>query len=126
VDLGFSKGHRRYAGPVIGEPESFRDGDPGYDCSSFVSLMYRDALGIQLTKFTDAMAGQTDEIPTADALPGDIVLFRYHDPEQPGVTFPHTGLWLGGGRMLDCQFGPGLGEHPLLGQPFEIHRARGL
>jgi hypothetical protein len=88
--------------------------------------MYREALGIELAMFTDAIAGQTDEIAQSDALPGDIVLYRYFDSEQAGVTFPHTGLWLGGGRMLDCQFPAGLGEHNLLPHPFEIHRARGL
>ena len=126
VDLGLSKGHKPYSGPIVNQPESFRHGNPGYDCSSFVSLMYREALGIHLNMFTDDIARQTDRIPTEEALPGDIVLFRFGDPSQGGVTFPHTGLWLGGGRMLDCQDEIGLGNHPLLNRPFVIHRARGL
>lgn len=126
VDLGLAQGFKRYAGPCVGEPDSFRWGDPGYDCSSFVCAMYRGALSIQLTPFTDAIADQTDTIATDDALPGDIILYRYFDSSQPRVTFPHTGLWLGSGQMLDCQFHRGLGEHGMLAVPFEIRRARGL
>ena len=126
VDIGRSKGFKPYSGPVVDEPEEFRHGDPGHDCSSFVSLMYKEALGVELDMFTDAIADETDEIDAADALPGDIILYRYHDPAQQGVTFPHTGLWLDGTDMLDCQFPAGLGVHPLLNHPFEIHRARGL
>jgi len=126
VDLGRSKGHKRYAGPVIGEPDSYRWGEPGYDCSSFVSAMYREALGIALTPFTDAIANQTNRIDVPQALPGDIILYRYDDNSQPGVVYPHTGLWLGGGRMLDCQYPPGLGEHNVLAAAFEVHRARSL
>src|SRR6185369_2071494 len=126
VDLGLSKGHRPYGGPLSSHPEIDREGNPGYDCSSFVALMYRDALGIELQEFTDAIADETEQIDDADALPGDIILYRYSDPFQPGVRFPHTGLWLGDGTMLDCQDPIGLGTHPLLGRPFEIHRARGL
>jgi cell wall-associated NlpC family hydrolase len=133
VDAGLAKGHRPYSGPIVGQPESFRHGDPGYDCSSFVSLMYQEALGITLAMFTDAIADETDTIATADALPGDIILYRYVDEGQPGVMFPHTGLWLGDGEMLDCQLVPGLGEfepglgvHPMLKRPFQIHRARAI
>lgn len=126
VDLGLAQGWKRYAGPVIGEPDNYRWGNPGFDCSSFVSSMYSGALSIQLSAFTDAIADQTDTIAQADALPGDIILYKYADTHQPGVTYPHTGLWLGSSRMLDCQYPAGLGNHPLLARPFEIHRARSL
>jgi cell wall-associated NlpC family hydrolase len=126
VDAGLAQGWKRYAGPVIDEPDSFRWGDPGFDCSSFVSTMYRRVLGVSLAGFTDTIAGQTDTIDEADALPGDIILYKYNDGIQHGVTYPHTGLWLGGGLMLDCQYPLGLGKHPILAHPFEIHRARGL
>lgn len=126
VDLGLAQHWKPYSGPVVNEPDAARWGDPGFDCSSFVASMYRGALHVQLTGFTDAIADQTDTIATADALPGDIILYRYNDTHQPGVTYPHTGLWLGQGKMLDCQYPEGLGVHPMLAAPFEIHRARGL
>jgi cell wall-associated NlpC family hydrolase len=126
VDIGRAKGWKPYSGPIVGQPESFRWGDPGYDCSSFVSSMYKEALGIALAGFTDTIATQTDQIDQQQALPGDIILYRYADSSQPQVKFPHTGLWLGNSRMLDCQYPAGLGEHPLLAHGFELHRARGL
>src|SRR4051794_18286849 len=126
IDLGRSKIWRPYSGPIVKQPESFRWGDPGYDCSSFVSIMYRDTLGTALTMFTDAIANETNRIDVPQALPGDIILYRYYDKYQSGVAFLHTGLWLGGGRMLDCQYPDGLREHKPLAHPFEIHRARGL
>jgi LysM repeat protein len=133
VDHGHAEGWKPYSGPIVGEPEASRWGTPGYDCSSFVASMYRQVLGIELAGFTDTIAGQTDDIPTNEALPGDIILYRYHDPDQPGVNFPHTGLWLDGVSMLDCQctgipdlHHPGLGVHPVFNRPFEIHRARGI
>jgi cell wall-associated NlpC family hydrolase len=125
VDAGLAKGFKPYAGPVIGGSQQDRQGDPGYDCSSFVALMYGEALSIDFpVQFTDTIASQTDEIDESEALPGDIVFFRYDDDQD--AIFPHMGLWLGGGEMLDCQFPAGLGVHPLLNHPFEIHRARGL
>ena len=126
IQIGQSKGWKPYSGPVIGQPDAWRWGDPGYDCSSFVSSMYREAFGIALPGFTDAIADRTDQIPQHQALPGDIMLYRYVDLSQHGVVFPHTGLWLGNGQMLDCQFPAGLGTHPLLARPYQLHRARGL
>jgi cell wall-associated NlpC family hydrolase len=126
VDAGRAKGWKPYSGPIVNQPESYRWGNPGYDCSSFVASMYREALGITLPGFTDAIAAQTDQIDEPAALPGDIILYRYVDTSQPGVRFPHTGLWLANGRMLDCQFHAGLGEHPLLAHAYELHRVRGL
>jgi len=126
IENGRSKGWKPYSGPIVGQPDSFRWGDPGYDCSSFVASMYAETLGIHLTGFTDTIAAQTDNIDPRHALPGDIILYRYDDSSQPGVRYPHTGLWLGNGRMLDCQFPAGLGDHPLLAHGYELHRARGL
>src|SRR6185369_15255661 len=126
VDAGLALGWKRYAGPVINESDDKRWGNPGFDCSSFVAAMYGRVLGVTLVGYTDSIAAQTDTIAESDALPGDIILYRYRDSAQPGVTYPHTGLWLGPGRMLDCQWPKGLGEHPILAHPYEIHRARGL
>jgi len=125
VDAGLAKGHREYGGPLVGGTQTDRWG-PNYDCSSFVSSMYREALGISLTGFTDAIAQETDRIAERDAVPGDIILYEYQSDGQPGVRYPHTGLWLGNGEMLDCQWPRGLGRHSLLARPFVIHRARAL
>jgi cell wall-associated NlpC family hydrolase len=126
VEAGLAEGWKPYSGPIVGQPDSYRWGTPGYDCSSFVASMYRKVLNIQLVGFTDTIASQTDLIDKKDALPGDIILYRYQDSSQVGVVYPHTGLWLGNGMMLDCQFPKGLGTHGILAKPYVIHRARGI
>lgn len=114
-----------YSGPLSNIPGSGRFGDPGYDCSSFVSAAYRE-LGINLTPFTDAAAGQTQRIDEGDARPGDIVFYRYADPSQPGVSYPHMGIYLGNGQMVDASYNTGVSVRPLLNMPYEIRRAPGV
>lgn len=122
----FARGQigRPYSGPLsrIG---GGRFGDPGYDCSSFVSAAYR-ALGVNLTPFTDAAAGQTTRIDPSQAQPGDIVFYRYADPSQPNVTYPHMGIFLGNGQMIDASYNTGVSVRPLLNMNYEIRRAPGV
>jgi cell wall-associated NlpC family hydrolase len=98
-----------YAGPLVGQPDSARWGSLGWDCSSFVSGMYERAYGVKLTAFTDAAYRET--VPVDDPRPGDIVFYCYHDPSQPGVRYPHMGLYVGPGRVLDSRAGAGVGIH---------------
>jgi hypothetical protein len=116
---------KRYAGPVIGEPDSFRWGTPGWDCSSLVSAAVERASGgrVKLTAFTDAMYPQTLALDPADSVPGDIVFYEYRDPAQPGVRFPHVGLLSSATTMFDAQFGKGVGNHPILARPYVLRRA---
>lgn len=114
-----------YAGPVVGQPESTRWQHPGFDCSSFVAAMYGVATGgtlhdtaphitgarVTLTAYTDTIFAQTDPLALADAVPGDIVLYEYVDSAQPGVRFPHVGLWLSPSQVLDCRYQVGVGVH---------------
>jgi len=119
---------KRYAGPVIGEPDALRWGDPGYDCSSFVSAMFKEA-GISLTPFTDRIADETDEVTGNTASrPGDLILFKYDDQYQPGVKYPHVGIYLGDGKMIDASYGRGVAIRSIeeVDQQFEIRRVRGL
>jgi cell wall-associated NlpC family hydrolase len=96
-----------YAGPLVGQPDSARWGSVGWDCSSFVSGMYERAYGVKLTAFTDAAYRET--VPVDDPSPGDIVFYCYHDPSQPGVRYPHMGIYVGPGRVLDSRAGHGVG-----------------
>jgi hypothetical protein len=94
-----------------------RTGDPyvwdgeqpgGFDCSGLVKWAY----GGTLTSFTDAIYDQTQRVETP--APGDIVLYQYSDPDQPGVKFPHTELFLSDTRVFGARFGVGVGEHDQL------------
>lgn len=114
-----------YAGPVIGQPDSFRWGNPGWDCSSFIVGMYGE-FGAELNGFTDALYDETEPLDETRAVPGDLVFFRYIDSGQPGVRYPHAGFWLGDGQMLDAQWGIGVGVHPLLPYPTELRRVPGV
>lgn len=111
IELGRSQIGKRYAGPIVGEPESYRWGDPGFDCSSFVSWCYQQATGgaVKLTAFTDAAYGQCEW--QQQPRPGDAVFYHYADPSQPGVKFPHMGIWLSTTQVLDCRYGVGVGVH---------------
>ena len=93
-----------YSGP-LSKIGGGRFGDPGYDCSSFVAAAYKE-LGIDLTPYTDAAAKQTKAIPNEQAAPGDIIYYKYDDPSQPGVTYPHMGIYLGGNQMIDASYSP--------------------
>lgn len=121
LDVARQEIGKPYSGPIVGQPESYRWGDPGWDCSSFVSGAVKKATGITLTAFTDAAYDQT--IATALPLAGDIVFYRYLDRSQPGVTFPHMGFWLSDSLTLDCRYPPGCGEHPhVAGAELRIRR----
>lgn len=93
----------------IGDPYVW-DGDKpgGFDCSGFVSWCYSGTL----TSFTDAVLGETERIEKPS--PGDIVLYEYTDTSQPGVRFPHMGLFLSDAKTLDARYGVGVGEHDQL------------
>jgi hypothetical protein len=108
IEIGQTQIGKRYAGPIIGEPDSYRWGDPGFDCSSFVSWCYQQATDgrLKLPGYTDAIADLCDAV--ADPRPGDIVFYRYPDPSQVAY-WPHMGIWLSPTEVLDCRFGVGFG-----------------
>lgn len=114
-----------YSGPIVGQPDSYRWGDPGWDCSSFVSGMYKEVLGVNLAAYTDAAYDQT--VPVDMPLPGDIVFYSYPDPAQPGVRFPHMGLWLDEMRVLDARWPRGVQVNPHLATGVrKVRRAKAL
>ena len=101
-----------YAGPIVGGAEADRWGSVGWDCSSFVSGVLRK-VGVNVTPFTDAAARETVTVASDQARPGDIVFFRYSDPSQPGVEFPHMAIYAGDGKIIDAAYGRGVTERAL-------------
>jgi LysM repeat protein len=127
IALGQLETGKPYCGPMVGQPESMRHGNPGWDCSAFVAGMYFKATGgaVQLTAYTDAAYGQTVGVSTPHA--GHIVFYRYddHDPSTSSV-FPHMGIWLNDEQTLDCRYPEGVGVHPHLNCPREVRVPPGL
>jgi len=97
-------------GPIVGQPDSYRYGEPGYDCSSFVSEMFKRATNgaINLTAYTNAAYDQCDWVK--DPMSGAIVFYHYVDDQN--INWPHMGLWLSKTEVLDARFGQGVGIHP--------------
>jgi NlpC/P60 family len=107
---------KRYAGPIVREPDWMRWGDPGYDCSSFAASAYI-RIGLELaqpgTAYTDAIWGRCYEVSRDEALPGDPVFYEYNDGVQT-CRFPHMGILTGPGMQIDCSITHGVMERPLL------------
>jgi hypothetical protein len=112
LELARAETGKPYTGPIADMPDSTRYGDPGYDCSSFVSEMYKRATQGQvvLPAYTDAIANACNWL--ASPVPGCIVVYHYPDPSQPNTYWPHVGLWLSKDETLDCRWGKGVGVHP--------------
>ena len=108
----------------IGDPYVWDAEQPGgFDCSGFVKWAYGQA-GLALTSYTDAIYDET--VPTQNPQPGDIILWEYTDGNQPGVRFPHMGIWLGPGSTLEARFPNGVAEYSPLPYTAHIRRHPGL
>lgn len=96
------------------------------DCSSYVSYI-ESQQGVSVPAFTDAVAASTPLIGTdlSVAQPGDILLYVYSDPSQPGVRYPHMELYAGGGFAYGCRWPNGSGRYAVLSYPLEVHRVDG-
>jgi cell wall-associated NlpC family hydrolase len=117
-----------YSGPAaeIPGPDADRWGTPGWDCSSLVAGVFAKQ-GVKLTPYTDAAYDQTFALEPADQKAGDIVFYKYDDPSQPGVAYPHMGIYLGNGFMADASYSNGkVVVRKLLDEPYEIRRPTAL
>lgn len=85
-----------------------------FDCSGFAAWVYRQA-GRELPAFTDAAYDAT--VSVAAPRPGDLVFFRYDDPRQPGVQYPHVGIFAGDDTMIDAATDGGVQRRPLRAHP---------
>jgi len=64
----------------------------GIDCSGLVHMAYR-RLGRLLPRDADQQEDAGDEVPAAEARPGDLVTYG-------GASADHIAFWLGNGRIL--------------------------
>ena len=71
------------------------DPDAGLDCSGFVQLVFRDAVGLVLPRTSREMSEVGDRIDRQELKPGDLVFFN-----TMRRAFSHVGIYLGEGRFL--------------------------
>jgi LysM repeat protein len=127
VDYGQSERGKPYCGPMVGEPDSMRHGNPGWDCSSFVSAMFFKATGgaVRLTAYTDAAYDQTDPVDEPHA--GHIVFYQYDDNDaSTSSRYPHMGIWLNETQTLDCRYPHGVAVNHHLSCLREVRVPRNL
>ncbi len=111
IELGKKEIGKPYSGPIVGQPDSYRYGDPGWDCSSFVKTMWERASGMKLFSwaYTDTIAKESTWMK--DPKPGCIVVYHYPDSSQNTTFWPHTGIWLSTTDVLDARYPQGVGIH---------------
>ncbi|WP_114777735.1 C40 family peptidase [Botryobacter ruber] len=68
----------------------------GTDCSGFVSSIYREVYGINLTHSSHSMFQQVERVRKDSIRTGDIVFFR-RSPKQPIF---HVGIYLKGNKFI--------------------------
>lgn len=109
----------------MSEPDSWRWGSPGWDCSSFVQGTLWNC-GIRVGNYHQAYTDNLFNlmVPAPDPRPGDVIYYRYFDEEQPWCTFPHMGFWAGGGQTLESRYPGGVDFYWPLGTDYVIRRPR--
>jgi len=68
----------------------------GLDCSGFIWLSFRDALGVSLPRSASSLYTWTQRISLDNAQPGDLLFFRTDNTGR--IT--HVALYLGGRRFI--------------------------
>ncbi len=100
------------AEPYVGIPYQWDGhGNPGWDCSEWVSYIYEECFDLAIPGYTDSIALESDLYETDNPKIGDVVLYRYHDEEQPYTTYPHTGIYLDDQWVLDSRWPDGVNVH---------------
>jgi len=74
----------------------------GVDCSGFVHIAFRDALGIQVPRSTELLSQIRNRVPKYALRAGDIVLFR------TSRTNLHTGIYIGNNQFIHASKSKGV------------------
>ncbi len=72
-----------------------QDVETGFDCSGFVSHVYRKAAGIELRGNAASMAKAARPISNAEVLTGDLVFFN-----TKGKPASHVGIYVGDNKFV--------------------------
>lgn len=69
--------------------------DSGLDCSGFVQVVFRDAVGLLLPRTAKEQSEVGNEVDKKELKPGDLVFFN-----TMRRAFSHVGIYLGDNRFL--------------------------
>ena len=86
-----------FAKKLLGTPYRFASSNPlkGFDCSGFVSHVFREGLGLILPRSSKEMSKSGQEIGREELRPGDLVFFN-----TMRRTFSHVGIYLGDNQFV--------------------------
>jgi cell wall-associated NlpC family hydrolase len=81
-----------YAKKFLGIPYKFGGTSPstGFDCSGFVQYVYKNCLGINISRTTKEQINDGFEVKKEDLLPGDLVFPNNH----------HVTLYIGNNQVI--------------------------
>ena len=74
----------------------------GIDCSGFVHLTYKKALGVTVPRSTNLLAKTGTNIPRKQLTVGDLVFFK------TGFTKQHVGIYMGNGQFIHASTSKGV------------------
>lgn len=93
-----------YAYQFIGKPYVYgATGPDSFDCSGFTQYVYRNALGIGLSRVTYTQVNEGKPVSRDQLQPGDLVF-----TEGPASAPNHVGIYVGNGQMIHAAR-PGVG-----------------
>lgn len=93
-----------YAYQFIGRPYVFgATGPDAFDCSGFTQYVYKNALGIGLSRTTYTQVNEGKPVSRDQLQPGDLVF-----TEGPASAPGHVGIYVGNGQMIHAAR-PGVG-----------------
>lgn len=79
----------------VGYRRGGTDPSIGLDCSGFVQLVFREAVGLILPRTAKEMSQVGGPVDRADLQPGDLVFFN-----TLRRTFSHVGIYLGNSKFM--------------------------
>jgi cell wall-associated NlpC family hydrolase len=86
-----------YALSLEGTPYKYGGTSPetGFDCSGFVSYVFKQSLGKSLPRTSDEISQEGDELDRDELKPGDLVFYNTMDKSNS-----HVGIYLGEGEFI--------------------------
>jgi cell wall-associated NlpC family hydrolase len=125
LSLAQSQIGKPYIWGSAGGRSDFSPDAAGFDCSGFVSYVYKNALGINLPAQTRSAYAATKPITADAAVPGDIVEWM---DEQGRPDKEHIAIYIGNGQIIQSggtKRGVNIGSLNQFGNTYEFRRASG-